>query len=113
MIDRLLSIVIVCLCLSNCQTSKGNIGNVQSFDAPVVEAKWIRNGEPIEFEVEFWSPADGIENLLDSEVYLVGEYRGAQFFVDKQDVRPYNRLYTKFERNKFRYFLLQKKQQQQ
>ena len=68
------------------------------------EAEWIRNGQPIEFEGELWFPADAIENLLDSEVYLVGEYRGVQIFVEFADVRPYNRLYTKFAKNKFRFF---------
>ena len=61
-----------------------------------VEPEWIRNGEPVEFEGEFWYPADSVENLLNSEVYQVGEYRGIQVFVDYTDVKPYDRLYTKF-----------------
>ena len=75
---------------------------------PSIEAEWIQNGDPIEFEGELWYPTDGVENLLDSEMYLVGEYRGVQFFIEKTDVRPYDRLYTKFAQNRFRYF--QKKQ---
>lgn len=69
-----------------------------------VEPDWIRNGEPVEFEGELWYPADSIENLLNSEVYQVGEYRGIQIFVDYTDVKPYDRLYTKFSKNKFRFF---------
>ncbi len=92
------------------EARSGNVGQVQSFPVPSKEASWIRNGEPIEFEGELWYPVDGIEALQDSEVLLAGEYRGVQFFVDKIDVRPYNRLYTKFDRNAFRFF--EKKKQQ-
>ena len=44
------------------------------------------------------------KSFLDSEVSVVGEYQSVQFFIDKVDVRPYERLYTKFGRNKFRLF---------
>ena len=73
------------------------------------EAEWIRNGEPVEFEGERWYPQDGIENLLDSEVYQVGEYRSVPVFVEMTDVKPYDRLYTKFSKNKFRFFEKKKK----
>lgn len=89
---------------AGCQSTGGNVGRVQSYPLASVEAAWIRNGEPIEFEGRLWYPADGVENFLDSEVYLLGEYRGVQFFADKVDIRPYERLYTKFGRNKFRFF---------
>ena len=77
---------------------------VWRFHPAALEAEWIRNGEPVEFEGEKWYPADAFENLLDSEVYLVGEYRGVSVFVDMTDVRPYERLYTRFARNKYRFF---------
>lgn len=96
--------VLMSMVVTGCMSSRGNVGHVQSFIASDVEAGWIRNGEPIEFEGEWWYPQDGIESFLDSEMYLLGEYRGVQFFADKVDVRPYERLYTKFGRNKFRYF---------
>lgn len=80
------------------------MGNVQSYSAPALEVKWIRDGEPIEFEGGLWHPADGIESLLDSEVYHVGEYKDVQIFIDRLDVRPYERLYTKYGKNQFRYF---------
>ena len=89
---------------AGCQTGRSGNTNVNVFLLSASEADWIRNGEPIEFEKEKWYPQDGIESLLDSEVYIMGEYRGVQFFVDRTDVRPYNRLYTKFGKNKFRYF---------
>lgn len=94
-------------CLSwqtGCAQAPGNVGNLQSYSVPPAEAQWIRDGEPLEFEGERWYPEDGTENFLDSEVYVLGEYRGVEFFADKVDVRPYDRLYTKFGKNRFRYF---------
>ena len=74
------------------------------FHSAPVEAEWIRNGEPLIFEGGKWYPADAIENLLDSEVYQIGEYNGVEIFVEMTDVRPFERLYTKFAKNKFRFF---------
>ena len=82
----------------------GNTGQVQSYDAPVIEARWIRNGEPIEFEGEKWYPVDGVDVLTDNEVLLLGQYQGVNFFVHRVDVRPYDRLYTKFGKNQFRFY---------
>lgn len=101
--------VIVCILIAGilflgCRSTRGNAGRMSVFSVAKSEAEWIRNGEPIEFEGEMWYPVDGIEGLQDSEVYILGEYRGVQYFVDKVDVRPYDRLYTKFDKNKFRYF---------
>jgi hypothetical protein len=89
---------------AGCQSTGGNDGHVHSYSMASVEAQWIRDGEPIEFEDELWYPADDVENFIDSEMNLVGEYLDVQFFTDKVDVRPYRRLYTKFGRNKFRFF---------
>jgi len=90
--------------LAGCQTTKGNTGHFVSYPVGNIEADWIRNGEPIEYEGVLWYPVDGIESFLDAEVLLMGEYRGVQIFTDKVDVRPYERVYTKFDRNKFRFF---------
>lgn len=92
-----------------CLAQSGNVGNVQSYNFPPVEARWIRDGQPIEFEGELWYPADGIETFLDSEVYYLGDYKGTQFFIEKLDVRPYERLYTKYSKNQFRYFVKREK----
>lgn len=81
-----------------------NGGQMALYAIPSQEAEWIRNGEPIEFGGKRWYPQDGIENLLDAEMYLMGEYRGGEFFIEKTDVKPYDRLYTKFGQNRFRYF---------
>ncbi len=96
--------VLVMICAAGCDSTKGNVGQMQTYSFSNLEPAWIRNGEPIKFEGAQWYPTDGVENLLDSEVYSVGEYRGVPFFVEKIDIRPYNRLYTKFDKNKFRYF---------
>ncbi len=92
------------LFLAGCSHKAGNVGNLAAYKTPSGEAQWIRNGEPIQFADELWYPQDGVDILLDGEVYLIGEYKGVQFFVEKIDVQPYNRVYTKFGRNKFRIF---------
>lgn len=97
--------LILCIAvILGCQSVSTRQAQVQQYAFPETEAEWIRNGEPIEFEGELWFPADGMETLLDSEVYLAGEYKGAEIFIEKLDVRPLNRLYTKFGKNKFRFF---------
>jgi len=92
------------LTLISCTAMQENAGHMAKYGAPSEEIEWIRNGDPIEFEGDLWYPQDAIDILLDSEVYLAGEYRDVQLFTEKTDVRPYDRLYTKFGRNKFRIF---------
>ena len=82
----------------------GNNGQVESYPSPIIEAGWIRNGEPIEYDGYKWYPVNDYEVLQDSEVYQVTEYKGVQVFVEKIAIKPYQRVYTKFEKNKFRYF---------
>jgi len=91
--------------LSGCAgLNPGNNGQVQSFPAPIIESEWIRNGEPIEFEGYKWYPANDYEVLEDSEVLQVAQYKDVQVFVEKVATKPYDRIYTKFDKNKFRYF---------
>ena len=95
----------VLLAASGCANGvQGNVGNMAVYPVPTVEAQWIRDGEPIEFEGELWYPMDMVDILLDSEVVPVADYRQVQVFIERIDVRPYHRLYTKFGRNKFRIF---------
>ena len=101
---KFFSVLIFTLFLTGCLSSQGNIGQVQSYAVPLVEAEWIHQGEPIIYEDEKWYPQDGTESLLDGEVYFLGTYKDVQFFSDKEDVLPLKRLYTKFGRNKFRYY---------
>ena len=97
-------IVLMAVFLTGCFSMQNNQGNMQKYDSPSLEAEWIRNGDPIEFEGDLWYPQDAIDILLDSEVARVGEHQQVEFFIEKTDVRPYNRLYTKFGRNKFRIY---------
>ena len=76
----------------------------KSYSIPEMEAVWIQDGNPIVFEEEFWYPRDDVDILSDEEVYLLGEQEGVAFFIGTIDVRPYNRIYTKFGKNKFRIF---------
>ena len=100
-----LGMIVVTLLTAGCSSS-GNKGVMQSYPPPAVEALWIRNGEPIIYDERKWFPRDDIEIFQDSEVALIGEYRGVQIFVEKTDVKPYGRLYTKFGFNQFRYYTL-------
>jgi len=84
--------------------NSGNDGHLQSYPTPAIEAQWIRDGNPIELEGNKWYPVNDYEVLEDSEVYQIGEYKGVQIFVERIAVKPYGRIYTKFDKNKFRYF---------
>jgi len=103
---RLLSccVLLFGLFLCGCSSFDGNAGRMTLYAVPGDEPQWIRNGEPVEFEEKLWYPKDSIDVLLDTEVLPIFEYNGAQIFVSKMDVKPYNQLYTKFGRNKFRLF---------
>lgn len=99
------SSMVLALTIMGCShLSNQNSGDVQSYSIPTVEASWIRDGKPIDLEGQQWYPVNDVEVLLDSEVYQVGEYKGVQVFVDKVDTKPYKRFYTKFAKNKFRYY---------
>lgn len=78
----------------------------QIYKIPDIEAPWIRAGEAIIYKDMEWFPMDDTEILLDKEVFKLGEYRSVDFFVAKKDVEPYQRLYTKFDRNRYRYYQL-------
>jgi hypothetical protein len=91
----------VCGCVHR---SSDNEAQIQSYASPVIEDNWIRDGQPIEFDGDKWYPVNDVEILMDSEVFQVGEYKHVQIFIDKMDTKPYHRLYTKFAKNKFRYY---------
>jgi hypothetical protein len=92
------------LMLSGCVLPSAGPGVSMASGAPLAEAQWVRDGKPIEFEGELWFPTDDVERLLDSEVYQVGEYKSTLFFIDRVDVRPFERLYTRFSKNRYRAF---------
>lgn len=92
--------------LAGCAHSQENTGLMTKYAIPEVEAEWIQNGDPIEFEGRLWYPQDRYDILLDSEVLFQGKYRGVDFFIEKVDVRPHDKIFTKFGRNKFRIYRL-------
>ena len=104
--DRIIVVMCVVFLCAGCSAlnSSNNNGQLESYPAPVIEASWIRNGEAIVYEGKQWFPVRDIEALLDQDVYQIGEYKGVQIFVDKTDVKPYERIYTKFAKAKYRYF---------
>ena len=89
---------------AGCGHATGNAGSLQTYATPKEEPLWIRQGEPLVFEGAHWYPRDNVEVLKDSELTPLGQYRGTRFFIEKVDVRPYRRLYTKFGPNLFRVF---------
>ena len=101
----LLAAALMSATLTGCQAgAAGNKGKMQTYPVGEREAEWIREGQPIPFENESWYPTDNIEVFTDREMILMGEHKNVQFFTDKTDVRPFDRLYTKFSRNQFRIF---------
>jgi hypothetical protein len=104
-------LIVAIFFLGGCASS-GNEGRIQSYPAPETEAKWIREGEPIIYDGKRWYPQDDVEVLTDPEMALIGDYRGVQVFVAKSDVKPFQRLYTKFDINKYRYYYSKKKNDQ-
>lgn len=95
----LLAVVVFMGC-GGCQMAQQK--NDGFLSEPAAEPVWVRNGEPIEFEGAPWFPTDDIENLLDNEVYQAGVYRETPFYIDRADVRPFERIYIRFARNKYR-----------
>jgi hypothetical protein len=94
--------LIMCFILIGCVSSGVRVSEI--YPAPNLEPEWIRNAEPVEFENELWHPVDDLENLLDEEMLPIGVFRSVQFFVEKKDIKPYERLYTKFGKHKYRVF---------
>jgi hypothetical protein len=91
--------------LSGCtSTSGGNYGR----DYALREADWIKEGKPIIFDSRTWNPTEYIENHLDSEMDYVGEFQKVPFYVERRQIKPYNRIYTKFDYHKYRLFLEKK-----
>lgn len=96
--------VVVVVCVSGCALLRGSPETSFTSSYALTEPEWIRNGQPIEFEGAPWYPTDNVENLLDSEVHQAGEHNGVAFFFDKVDVKPLERLYTRFAKNRYRAF---------
>lgn len=99
-----LGVMVTAFFMVSCAGTRGSPGQSVKYPFPEQEVQWIRDGQPLVFEEEKWYPEDVIEILADGEVLQVGEFRSVQIFIEKTDVRPYNRLYTKFGASQFRLF---------
>jgi hypothetical protein len=97
--------ILFCLAsVTGCTLPQRGDGSSILTSTQLTEPAWIRNGESVIFETEHWFPTDEVENLLDSEVYQAGICRDVPFFIEKSDVRPFDRLYTYFSKNRYRAF---------
>ena len=101
---RAIFLIVAALVVSGCVLSQGGANTSLTSSFPLAEPDWIRDGQPIVFEGDTWYPTDNVEWLLDSEVNQMGEYKGVPFYIDKTDVKPFDRLYTRFARNRYRAF---------
>ena len=100
-------VIVGWLLFPRCASMGNNSGNeVGGFSYSAVEPSWIRDGELLEFDNQIWYPQDSVDLFTDDEVMPIGKYKEATIFVDKVDIKPYDRLYTKFGKNKFRLFKL-------
>jgi hypothetical protein len=73
-------------------------------DYTTKEADWIRNGQPITYDNKKWYPTEYIENHLDVEMEYAGEFQKVPFYVERRQIKPFNRIYTKFDYHKYRLF---------
>ncbi len=69
-----------------------------------LEPEWIRNGEPLEIEKTIWYPTDEVERLMEDEMVQIGVFRNVAVFIERVDVKPYARVYTRFDRSRYRSF---------
>lgn len=72
------------------------------------EAGWIKEGKPIIFEARSWYPTEYIENHIDSEMDYVDQFQNVPFYVERRQIKPFDRIYTKFDYHKYRLFLEKK-----
>lgn len=101
---HLVLLLVITMLSAGCISLPKPTDNKIAVPTPTSEAAWIRNGEPIQFEGDDWYPTDEVENILDNEIYQVGVYRDVIFFLEKTDVRPFERVYTRFAKNRYRAF---------
>jgi hypothetical protein len=101
-LKALITVMVPVFCMVGCQFPRSGPEPVTAGGAVLGEPDWIRNAEPIQFEGENWYPTDEVESLLENEIYQAGVYRGVIFYLDRTDVKPFDRLYTRFLKNRFR-----------
>ncbi len=98
-------VVFLAVVLAGCIAGSGGRRNV---DYAIKEAGWIKDGKPIIHDNRSWYPTEYIENHLDGEMEYVGEFQSVPFYVERRQIKPYNRVYTKFDYHKYRVFLAKK-----
>ncbi len=97
-------LVVCAVAVAGCSLPKRGDEIPVMIAAQLTEPEWIRNGEPVVVEAEEWYPTDEVENFLPAEVYEAGVFRDVPFYVEKTDIRPFERLYTRFAPNRYRAF---------
>ncbi len=104
MVRWLAGMLVLMTMTSGCAMPKRTMES--GFDASfrATEPAWIREGEAIEIEMNTWVPTDEVERLLDSEMIPIGQYRETVVFIERVDVKPYARMYTRYERGRYRVF---------
>lgn len=100
----LVMVMLAIVACAGCSLPSRALDNNVNASATAAEPGWIRNGEPIDFEKAFWYPTDEVERLMDNEVFQVGQYRDTAVFVERVDVKPYARVYTRFGKGRYRAF---------
>ncbi|MEW6008659.1 MAG: hypothetical protein AB1629_03400 [Candidatus Omnitrophota bacterium] len=86
----------------------GSYAARRNIDYAIKEAEWIKDGKPLIYDNKSWYATEFIENHLDNEMEYVGEFQNAPFYVERRQIKPYNRIYTKFDYHKYRLFLERK-----
>lgn len=102
-----ISVLFLAVALSGCIAGSAGRRNI---DYAIKEAGWIKEGKPIIHDDKSWYATEYIENHLDNEMEYVGEFQSVPFYVERRQIKPYNRIYTKFDYHKYRVFLEKKRQ---
>ncbi|MBF0388271.1 MAG: hypothetical protein HQL20_10565 [Candidatus Omnitrophica bacterium] len=99
-----LTMVLLLCAGAGCAGSSRALDNGVNSGAPLTEPDWIRNGEAIELENNIWFPTREVERFMDGEMFRIGNYRGVEVFIERTDIRPFARLYTRFDQGRYRAF---------
>ena len=75
----------------------------------LVEARWITEGESLQYEGNNWLPQRRFEVFAPKDLLKVAEYRGVPVYAEKVDIKPYRALYTKMGEYEYRLFTREKK----
>ncbi len=96
--------ILVILVSAGCMRPPQSVNTLAEASLPLTEPVWVHNGEPIEMEGGVWFPTREVERFMDSEMFLIGKIRDTNVYVERTDVKPYARLYTRFDQGRYRAF---------